>query len=276
MYDTALVPRWIITVIAAFFLYLLLGAVAGVLAGLFGIGGGLIIVPVLIFSFQAQGLGGDVMAHLAVGTSLAAIVFTSLSSIRTHHAKGAVRWDLFRPMAVGIVFGTAFGVLTVAGISGPMLQNIIGIFTLVIAVKMGFALSPTPGRNPPAKPGLAGVGGVIGWASALFGIGGGSLVVPFLTYCNVGMRNAVATSAACGLPIAVAGALANMVVGQGQPGLPPYAVGYVYLPAVVGIVLTSVPFARLGALLAHRLSPVLLRRTFALLLTLIGIRFLLA
>lgn len=276
MYDTALVPRWIITVIAAFFLYLLLGAVAGVLAGLFGIGGGLIIVPVLIFSFQAQGLGGDVMAHLAVGTSLAAIVFTSLSSIRTHHSKGAIRWDLFRPMAVGIVFGAVFGVLTVAGISGPMLQNIIGIFTLIIAVKMGFALSPTPGRSPPAKSGLAGVGGFIGWASALFGIGGGSLVVPFLTYCNVGMRNAVATSAACGLPIAVAGALANMAVGQGQPGLPPYAVGYVYLPAVVGIVLTSVPFARLGALLAHRLSPVLLRRTFALLLTLIGIRFLLA
>jgi uncharacterized membrane protein YfcA len=264
------------TLISAFLLYLMLGAVAGVLAGLFGIGGGLIIVPVLIFSFAAQDMSVDILSHMAVGTSLAAIIFTSLSSIRTHHAKGAVRWDLFRPMAVGIVVGAAVGVLTAAGLSGSALQTIIGIFTLAVALKMALELAPKPGRNPPAKPGLVGMGGGIGWASALFGIGGGTLVVPFLTYCNVGMRHAVGTSAACGLPIAIAGALANMLVGAGRAGLPEYAVGFVYLPAVLGIVLTSVPFARLGAILAHRLSPKLLRRTFALMLALIGLRFLFA
>lgn len=264
------------TLISAFLLYLMLGAIAGVLAGLFGIGGGLIIVPVLIFSFAAQGMSVDVLAHLAVGTSLAAIVFTSLSSIRTHHSKGAVRWDLFRPMAVGIVVGTALGVVTASGLSGATLQTIIGCFALAVALQMALELAPKPGRDTPGKPGLVSAGGGIGWASALFGIGGGTLVVPFLTYCNVGMRNAVATSAACGLPIAIAGAATNMVVGAGDSGLPEYSLGYVYFPAVIGIVLTSVPFARLGALLAHRLPPKLLRRIFALLLALIGLRFLFA
>lgn len=262
--------------ISAFLLYLVLGSCAGLLAGLFGIGGGLVIVPVLVLSFSAQGVNPEVLTHMAVGSSLAAIVFTSISSIRTHHAKGAVRWDLFRPMAVGIVIGTAVGVMTAAGLSGRMLQNIIGVFALAVAVQMALELAPKPGRSTPANPGLMLTGGGIGWASAIFGIGGGTLVVPFLTYCNVTMRNAVATSAACGLPIAIAGALSNMVVGAGEAGLPDYAVGFVYLPAVLGIVLTSVPFARLGALLAHRLPPKILRRTFALLLVLVGLRFLLA
>lgn len=261
--------------ISAFLLYLVLGSFAGLLAGLFGIGGGLIIVPVLILSFTAQDMSASIMTHMAVGSSLAAIVFTSLSSIRTHHAKGAVRWDLFRPMAVGIAVGTAVGVVTASGLSGPMLQNIIGVFALAVAVQMALELAPKPGRNPPGTAGLAGAGGGIGWASAIFGIGGGTIVVPFLTYCNVTMRQAVGTAAACGLPIAIAGAISNMVVGAGEPGLPEYAVGFVYLPAVLGIVLTSVPFARLGALLAHRIPPRILRRIFALMLALIGLRFLL-
>lgn len=264
------------TLISAFLLYLMLGAVAGFLAGLFGIGGGLVIVPVLIFSFVAQGMSPEILAHMAVGSSLAAIAFTSLSSIRTHHSRGAVRWDLFRPMAVGIVFGAAVGVLVASGLSGQVLQKIIGVFTLTVAVQMALELSPRAGRNPPGTVGLTGTGGGVGAASALFGIGGGTLVVPFLTYCNVTMRQAVGTSAACGLPIAVAGAISNMFVGSGERSLPDYAVGFVYIPAVIGIVLTSVPFARLGAILAHRLSPKLLRRTFALMLALIGLRFLLA
>lgn len=262
--------------ITAFLIYLMLGSVAGFLAGLFGIGGGLIIVPVLIFSFSAQGISTEILVHMAVGSSLAAIIFISVSSMRTHHAKEAVCWALFRPMAGGIVVGTVIGVVTVAELSGRMLQNVIGVFTLCVAVQMALELAPKPGRSSPPTFGLAGAGGFIGWASAIFGIGGGTLVVPFLTYCNVTMRKAVGTSAACGLPIAVAGALSNMVVGSREADLPEYAIGFVYLPAVLGIVLTSVPFARLGALLAHRLAPKLLRRIFALMLALIGLRFLLA
>lgn len=262
-------------IVSSLSIYLLLGAFAGTLAGLFGIGGGLIIVPVLIFSFHLQGVSAGVLTHMAIGTSLATIVFTSISSIRAHHVRGGVRWELFWPMTLGIVLGAGLGALTASALSGVALQAIIGAFAIVIAIRMGLNVKPRVGGRIPSRPVLAGAGGVIGWASALFGIGGGSLSVPFLARCNVPMQQAVGTSAACGLPIAVAGALANVGTGWHEPGLPAYALGFVYLPAMLGIVVTSVPFARLGAWLAHRLPPLVLKRTFALLLLGVGIRLLL-
>ena len=260
--------------VVLFAVYMALGALAGTLAGLFGIGGGLVIVPVLIFSFGMQGVGGDVAAHLAVGTSLATIVFTSLSSIRSHHRHGAVRWPIFRPMMVGIVAGAILGAYTAALLPGTVLQIIIGIFVIVVAGIMLFNIKPAPGRSVPGKPGLVAAGSGIGWASAIFGIGGGTLTVPFLSWCNVRMQHAVGTSAACGLPIAAAGAAGNIVTGWGASGLPEYSLGFIYLPAMGGIVLTSVIFARVGAGLAHRLDAVLLKRVFALFLLVVGIRFL--
>jgi len=254
--------------------YLALGALAGTLAGLFGIGGGLVIVPALVFAFTLQGLEPAVLTHLAVGTSLATILFTSLSSIRTHHRLRGVRWDLVRPMAGGIVLGAALGAWTASLLSGEGLQSLIGVFVILAALKMGLDLSPRPGPGLPGNPGLALTGGGIGWLSAIFGIGGGTLTVPFLSWCNVRMQEAVGTAAACGFPIALAGALANMVVGWDHPGLPAGSAGYVYLPAFAGIVALSVPFARLGARLAHRLSPQRLKRFFALLLVIVGLRFL--
>ena len=255
-------------------LYLMLGAAAGVLAGLFGVGGGLIIVPVLVLSFTSQGVAPEVLTHLAVGTSLATIVFTSINSVREHQRKGAVRWSLFRWLTVGIVFGTVLGALTAAQISGPWLQKIIGIFAICIAVQMALDLKPSAAGTVPGKTGLAAAGGVIGWASAIFGIGGGSLTVPFLVWRSVPMQQAVATSAACGLPIALAGAVSFIVTGWARADLPAYSVGYVYLPALLGIALTSMFFARLGARLAHRLSPRVLKRLFAALLLGVGISFL--
>ncbi|OOV87070.1 sulfite exporter TauE/SafE family protein [Oceanospirillum linum] len=257
-------------------MYVALGGVAGTLAGLFGIGGGLVIVPVLVFSFAAQGISPEVLTHLAVGTSLATIVVTSVSSVKAHHGKGAVRWDWFTGIAIGIVFGTVLGVKTAGMMSGELLQKVIGVFALLIAVQMGFGLKPKPGRTIPGRPGLIGAGGFIGWASAIFGIGGGSLTVPFLSWCNVKMQTAVATSAAVGLPIAIVGALANIEEGWGHPLLPEYATGYVYWPAFIGIVSTSVIFAKVGAKLAHSLPSDTLKRIFAVLLLLIGIRFLLS
>ncbi|WP_004583351.1 sulfite exporter TauE/SafE family protein [Marinobacter nanhaiticus] len=257
-----------------FVVYMALGALAGTLAGLFGIGGGLVIVPVLIFSFSMQGVSGDVAAHLAVGTSLATIVFTSISSIRSHHRHGAVLWPIFRPMMLGIVAGAIFGAYTAALLPGAVLQVIIGIFVIVVAGIMLFNIKPAPGRSVPRSPGLVAAGSGIGWASAIFGIGGGTLTVPFLSWCNVRMQQAVGTSAACGLPIAAAGAVANIFTGRGEIGLPEYSVGFIYLPALGGIVLTSVIFARIGAGLAHRLDAVLLKRIFALFLLVVGIRFL--
>ena len=257
-----------------FLLYIVLGACAGVLAGLFGVGGGMIIVPVLVFSFTAQGFDPGVLTHLAVGTSLATIIFTSINSVREHQRKGAVRWPVFTWMTLGILLGAGLGSLTAASIQGPMLQKIIGVFAILVALQMSLDLKPKASRDVPGKPGLTLAGVVIGWASAIFGIGGGSLTVPFLTWRSVPIQQAVATSAACGLPIALAGALSFMVVGWHDEHLPDWSLGFVYLPALVGIALTSMFFARFGARLAHKLSPRLLKRLFALLLLVVGLNFL--
>lgn len=258
-----------------FVIYLLLGAAAGVLAGLFGVGGGMIIVPVLVLSFSAQGFAPDILTHLAVGTSLATIVFTSVNSIREHHRRGAVQWNLFRWITPGILGGAAIGGVTAALINGPILQKIIGVFAICIAIQLAFNLTPKAAGRQPKRPELIVAGGVIGWASAIFGIGGGSLTVPFLIWRSVAIQKAVATSAACGFPIALAGAIVFMLTGWHNEQLPEWSLGFVYLPALLGIALTSVFFARFGAKLAHQLSPILLKRLFALLLTVVGLSFLL-
>ena len=263
------------TLIAVIGLYLALGALAGTMAGLFGIGGGLVIVPVLIFSFGLQGISTEITAHLAVGTSLATIVFTSMSSIRSHHLHQAIRWEIFRPMTAGIVIGAIVGAWTASMLTGDALELIIGVFVILVALKMLLQVNPKPGRDVPGPVGLGGAGAGIGWASAIFGIGGGTLTVPFLSWCNVRMQQAVGTSAACGLPIAVAGALTNIGTGWQNPQLPDLSVGFIYLPAFLGIVLTSVLFARVGANLAHRLDAALLKKIFAMVLIVVGIRFLL-
>ncbi|WP_305856190.1 sulfite exporter TauE/SafE family protein [Balneatrix alpica] len=255
-------------------LYLVLGACAGVLAGLFGIGGGLIIVPALVFTFSAQGVSPDVLTHLAVGTSLATIVVTSLSSVRAHHQRGAVLWPVFTPMALGIALGSIIGVKTAGALTGEHLQKVIGVFALIVAAQMGFGLKPKPSRTLPGQGGLGVAGTGIGWASAIFGIGGGSLSVPFLSWCNVSMQQAVGTSAALGFPIAIFGALANIEQGWQHPALPEWSLGFIYLPALFGIVLTSALFAKVGARLAHQLPAATLKKGFACLLLVIGLKFL--
>lgn len=264
------------SLLSVFSIYLALGAFAGTLAGLFGIGGGLVIVPVLIFSFGLQGFSPEIAAHMAVGTSLATIVFTSISSIRSHQKHSAIRWDIFRPMAVGIVAGALLGAWTASLISGPVLELIIGIFVILVGIKMLLDVNPSPGRNVPGNKSLGAAGAGVGWASAIFGIGGGSLTVPYLSWCNVRMQQAVGTSAAIGLPIAIAGALGNAWTGWHEPKLPEYSLGFIYLPALIGIIITSVLFARVGANLAHRLNAKVLKRVFAILLLLVGLRFLLS
>ncbi|MDX1635648.1 MAG: sulfite exporter TauE/SafE family protein [Marinobacter sp.] len=261
-------------VVVTVLVYLALGACAGFLAGLFGIGGGLVIVPVLIISFGLQGISDQVATHLAVGTSLATIIFTSLSSIRSHHVKKAVRWDLFRPMLAGILAGAVVGAWTASLLAGEVLQTVIGVFVILVALRMLLELAPKPGRSTPGPVGLGAAGAGIGWASAIFGIGGGTLTVPYLSWCNVRMQTAIGTAAACGLPIAVAGALANVLVGWHAEALPAYSLGFVYLPALLGIVATSVICARFGAELAHRLKVRLLKRCFAVFLLVVGVRFL--
>lgn len=260
----------------SFIVYLMVGALAGVLAGLFGIGGGMVIVPVLIFSFTAQDVSPEVMTHMAVATSLATIVFTSLSSVKEHHRQGAIDWPLVKQMATGIVIGTALGVALITEVPGAVLQKIIGVFALLLALKMFTGWEPPGSGARPGAKGLLVAGSMIGFGSSWFGIGGGTFSVPYLSWMRFNMKQAVATSAACGIPIALTAAVTNVVAGWNAPDLPAWSTGFVYWPAVLGIALTSVPCARLGARLAHRLDAALLKKLFAVLLCVVGIRFLLA
>ncbi|GGC09743.1 UPF0721 transmembrane protein [Marinobacterium zhoushanense] len=257
-----------------FALYLLLGAVAGFVAGLFGIGGGLIIVPVLIFSFSAQGMAPEVLTHAAVATSLGTIVFTSIASIRAHHQKGAVCWNLFPSLSVGILVGALTGVWIAGALSGAVLQLLFGVFTLGVAAQMAFDLRPGVGGHAPGTGELVVAGSGVGCASAIFGIGGGTLTVPYLHWRQLSVQQAVATSAACGLPIALMGAVGNIWSGWNERMMPGWHLGYIYLPALIGIVLSSSFFARYGARLAHRLPQQQLKKIFALLLAVVGLRFL--
>lgn len=260
--------------IEAALIYLLLGAVAGTLAGLLGIGGGLIIVPVLAFTFEAQGFDAAIIMHLALGTSLATIVVTSLSSIRTHHRHGAVLWPVVARLSGGILIGAFIGAQLADQIESRWLQKIFALFTLLVAAQMVLELRPSASRQLPGRRALAGVGSLIGVVSAIVGIGGGTMTTPFLLWCNIALRNAIATSAACGLPIAIAGAAGYLVAGFNVASLPAWSSGYLYWPALLGVVVTSVVFASFGARLTHRLPLKVLKKGFAILLILIGVKLL--
>lgn len=263
------------TVLITLLGYLALGAVAGTMAGLFGVGGGLIIVPVLAFAFELQRVAPEVLMHLAVGTSLATIVVTGASSAFGHFQKGSIHQPWLMALLPGLMLGAVAGVFVAGNLSGTLLGTLFGIFVLLVAVKMMLGLAPKPGSVAPGKPVMMLAGAVIGAISALFGIGGGTLAVPWLSRCGATMTQAVGTSAACGLPIAFFGAMTFIVVGWGNPLLPSTATGFVMWPAFIGIVLASVPFARLGVKLAHVLPAHILRYAFATLLTLVGLRFVL-
>ncbi|UCE90313.1 MAG: sulfite exporter TauE/SafE family protein [Pseudomonadota bacterium] len=260
----------------AVLVYLLLGAFAGTAAGLLGVGGGLIIVPVLALVFSDYGFAPELIMHLAVGTSLATIVLTSISSVRAHHQRGAVMWPEFARLTPGIVLGAWLGAAVAHLMPTTAMRIFFGCFELAVAAQLAFGLKPNAHRQLPGNVAMFGAGGVIGTVSAIVGIGGGTLTVPFLVWCNVAMRNAVATSSACGLPIAVAGAIGFVVAGWNQAALPDWSTGYVYWPAFAGIVAASVVFAPLGAWLAHQLPAQTLKRVFALFLAVLGIRMLMA
>ena len=257
---------------ALFAAYCGLGLLVGFVAGLLGVGGGLIIVPVLIFLLHAQGLAAGMEPQLALGTSLASILFTSLSSVRAHHRHGAVEWPLVRRIAPGIVLGTLAGAMLAAQMSAALLKGVFVVFLFYAAIQMWLDFKPAPHRGLPGRAGTTLAGSVIGAVSSWVGIGGGTLSVPFMLWHNVALHRAIATSAAIGFPIALAGAVGYMVGGWGLSGLPAGSVGFVYMPALAGIVLGSVLTAPLGARTAHRLPVRPLKRVFALLLITLALR----
>lgn len=256
--------------------FLVIGAFAGFAAGLFGVGGGTIIVPLLFIVFTQMGYDPDVVMHLALGTSLATIVVTSISSLMAHHKNGAVLWPVFKNLAPPMAIGCFFGASIAGLISGLHLQIIVGLFLIWVAYTMltdaKTAINST--QTLPSSGQQVAAGSVIGIASAIFGIGGGSLTVPYLNRYGVVMQKAVGTSAACGFPIAVAGALGFIIFGINAEINVPNTIGYVHIYAFIGISIMSFITAKFGAKAAHALSPAMLKKCFAVLLVIVASFFL--
>jgi len=248
-----------------------LGICMGFLAGLLGIGGGMVMVPFLTILLSDKGVDADLAVKMAIATCMATIIFTSISSVRAHHKRGAVRWDLVKGLAPGIVLGSAVasvGVFTL--LKGASLAIFFGLFVSFSATQMFLDKKPKPSRQMPGFGGQLAAGGVIGFFSGLVGAGGGFISVPFMTWCNIAMSNAVATSAALGFPIAVANVAGYVVSGLRVENLPSGAFGYIWVPALVVIAACSVFTAPLGAKVAHTLPLKKLKRIFASMLYLLA------
>ena len=246
------------------------GVFAGLLAGLFGVGGGLVIVPILYHLLPAQGVAAPLLMKVAIGTSLATIVVTSLSSAWSHYRKNAVDLAVLGALSLGLLPGAILAAVSARVLRNDFLVFFFVGFELLVAIQMGLALKVKPHRRLPRKRYQAGAGLVIGYLSGLVGIGGGTLSVPYLSWHNVPIKVAVGTSAACGFPIALAGMTGFLLVGLSDPASPPAASGYILWPAFLAIVLGSVFAAPLGAKLAHRLSSPVLKRLFAVFLALVA------
>ncbi len=242
----------------------LLGICTGFLAGLLGIGGGMIMVPFITYMLGARGVAPDLAVKMAIATSMATIIFTSLSSVRAHHRRGAVRWDIVKRLAPGIVIGSLIASLGVFSVlKGSWLALSFALFVGFSATQMFLDKKPQPSRQMPGTGGQLAAGGVIGFLSGLVGAGGGFASVPFMTWCNVAIHNAVATSAALGFPIAVANVAGYVLAGQNVPDLPEGSFGYLWLPALAVIASASVLTAPQGAKAAHALPVKSLKKVFA-------------
>ena len=246
--------------------YLILGTIAGFLAGLFGIGGGLILVPILLLLFDAQHFPAEHSLHLALGTAMANIQFTSLASMRKHHQHGAVNWRVVRDITPGILLGTGIGAVFATSISPHFLGIFFALFVYFAAAQMLFNIRPKASRQLPGTVGITLTGIFTGWLSTLVSIGGGTIVIPFLIWCNVSLRHAIGTSAAIGFPIAVGGTIGYIVTGINVDALPSHSMGFVYLPALFWVALASIITAPLGAKATHHMKIGLLRKLFAVLL----------
>jgi uncharacterized membrane protein YfcA len=253
--------------------FALIGIVAGYLAGFLGIGGGFVVVPALTYLFMRDSSLAPWAIHMAVATSLATMLVTSLSSILAHHRRGAIRWLLVRSLSGGLVVGAILGAVIADALQGDALVRVFGTFAILAGLQLILGRHPEGEKPLPLQPTVSLVGLLIGAISSLIGIGGGALTGPWQMWHGIRAQNAVATSAACGYPIAIAGTLSFVWLGW-QGDMPAQALGYVHLPAFVGIALTSALAAPLGAATVHRLPPKLVRRIFGAFLVLVGLRML--
>ena len=260
----------------AVLLFILLGLFVGFAAGLFGIGGGGIMVPVLTTLFLMHGVSNEQVMHLALGTSMMSIVATSFSSFRAHHAKNGVRWDIFNKMVFGVVLGTFLATFLASSLSSLYLAIFFTIFMSFVAIRMALDIKPKKDTKEPNVINLFGAGTIIGAISAMMSVGGGAYTVPYLVAHNIDIRKAIGTSAAIGFPIAISGTLGFMINGWSETSLASFQIGYVYLPAVILISLSSALTAPLGVKVGHALQSVTLKRLFALLLVGLSVKMLIS
>ena len=260
--------------ITTYLIYICLGAIAGMLAGLLGIGGGLVIVPMLNTAFELQHFPIQHLQHIALGTSMATMIFTSMSSMRAHHKRKTINYSIFWKLTPGIIIGTYLGTWIASSLSTLFLKVFFGCFLYYVAIQMLMNIKPKGARDLPGTTGTFAAGSGIGVFSALAGIGGGTMTVPFLSWCNQTMLAAIATAAAVGLPLALAGTAGYVINGWNATGIPGPHIGYVYLPAFLGIIVVSVITAPIGARLAHSLPVDKLKKIFAVLLFLVGSKML--
>lgn len=250
---------------------IVLGAMTGFMAGLLGIGGGMLLVPFMTFLFTLNGFPPELIVKIAIATSLATILFTSMSSVRAHHKRGAVRWDIAKFMGIGAFIGTFIGANFAGALKSSWLALFFAVFVGFSALQMLRSKKPKPSRDVPGAIGLGAMGSLIGFISSLVGAGGGFITTPFLTWCNVVMHQAVGTSAALGFPIAAGGLIGYVVAGTTESNLPAGSLGYIYLPALIAVSAASLLTAPLGAKTAHRMQVASLKRVFAYMLLLLAL-----
>ncbi len=253
--------------------YALTGLFAGFLAGYLGIGGGLVLVPVLSWLFSQDPATAGMAVQMAVATSLATMLFTSMSSILAHHKRGAVVWSLVRQMTPGLLAGALLGSFIADRIGNTALGNVFGVFALIVGLQMLRGARHQGKRSLPGPVPVAGTGFGIGTISSLLGIGGGSLTVPWLLWHGQRVQSAIATAAACGYPIAIAGTFGFVMLGDSHSSAP--TLGYVHLHALAGVAMFSVFGAPLGVAAVHRSSPLLAKRFFAVFLLVVAVKMLL-
>lgn len=245
---------------------LILGSCTGFLAGLLGVGGGMLMVPFMTLLLSAKGMPAAYVVKMAIATSLATICFTSIASVRAHHQRGAVLWPVAKLLAPGIVIGSLLGAQIAKALPAQVLAILFALFVSFSALQMLIDRKPKATRQLPGTGGMLAVGGTVGLLSSLVGAGGAFVSVPFMTWCNVKIHNAVATSAALGFPVAVAGTLGYVIAGWTLRDMPTGTLGFIYLPALITVSIASVVTAPVGARTAHRMDMRQLKRVFACLL----------
>ena len=253
-------------------IYLGVGIFVGVFAGLLGIGGGSVMVPILSLTFASQGFSGDHVIHMALATSMATIIPGGVASAWMHHKHHAVNWQAVKQMLPGILLGTFSGAVIAHFSSTAFLKTFFVGFICFLALQLLFDLKPKGRHVLPGAGGMLVFGVVMGVVSSFAGIGGAVLSIAFLTWCNFRMHDAIGTAAAIGVPLAIAGTIGFVATGLFDKGLPPSSLGYVYLPAFAGIAVTSFLIAPLGAKLAHRLPVTVLRRVFVVFLVALAVK----